>query len=150
MSKKDKNETLRQVKSRLSMREPLAQCLGVIADITDRLSLNKRPTDEGEQKAFLADELAKAREVVPSIKSFGRKFPSLTCSIATGIGKTRLMAATIYYLHQVHGIKHFFILAPNLTLYNKLLRDFGDPGYDKYVFKGLAEYVASPDRKSVV
>ena len=144
MSKKDKNETLRQVKSRLSMREPLAQCLGVIADITDRLSLNKRPTDEGEQKAFLADELAKAREEVPSIKSFGRKFPSLTCSIATGIGKTRLMAATIYYLHQVHGIKHFFILAPNLTLYNKLLRDFGDPGYDKYVFKGLAEYVTNP------
>lgn len=144
MSKKDKNETLKEVKSRLSMREPLAQCLGVIADITDRLSLDKRPTDQEEQKAFLADELAKAREVVPSLKSFGRNFPSLTCSIATGIGKTRLMAATIYYLHQVHGIKHFFVLAPNLTLYNKLLRDFGDPGYDKYVFKGLAEYVANP------
>ena len=144
MSKKDKNETLRQVKSRLSMREPLAQCLRVIADITDRLSLDKRPTDQEEQKVFLVDELAKAREVVPSLKSFGRNFPSLTCSIATGIGKTRLMAATIYYLHQVHGIKHFFILAPNLTLYNKLLRDFGDPGYDKYVFKGLAEYVANP------
>lgn len=144
MSKKDKNETLKEVKSRLSMREPLAQCLGVIADITDKLSLDKRPTDQEEQKAFLADELAKAREVVPSLKSFGRNFPSLTCSIATGIGKTRLMAATIYYLHQVHGIKHFFVLAPNLTLYNKLLRDFGDPGYDKYVFKGLAEYVTNP------
>ena len=144
MSKKNKNETLKEVKSRLSMREPLAQCLGVIADITDKLSLDKRPTDQEEQKDFLADELAKAREVVPSLKSFGRNFPSLTCSIATGIGKTRLMAATIYYLHQVHGIKHFFVLAPNLTLYNKLLRDFGDPGYDKYVFKGLAEYVTNP------
>lgn len=144
MSKKNKNETLKEVKSRLSMREPLAQCLGVIADITDKLSLDKRPTDQEEQTAFLADELAKAREVVPSLKSFGRNFPSLTCSIATGIGKTRLMAATIYYLHQVHGIKHFFVLAPNLTLYNKLLRDFGDPGYDKYVFKGLAEYVTNP------
>lgn len=144
MSKKDKNETLRQVKSRLSMREPLAQCLGMIADITDKLSLDKCPEDQEEQKAFLVDELAKAREVVPSLKSFGRNFPSLTCSIATGIGKTRLMAATIYYLHQVHGIKHFFILAPNLTLYNKLLRDFGDPGYDKYVFRGLAEYVTNP------
>ena len=126
------------------MREPLAQCLGVIADITDKLSLDKRPTDQEEQKAFLVDELAKAREVVPSLKSFGRNFPSFTCSIATGIGKTRLMAATIYYLNQVHGIKHFFILAPNLTLYNKLLRDFGDPGYDKYVFKGLAEFVTNP------
>ena len=126
------------------MREPLAQCLGVIADITDKRSLNKRPTDQEGQKAFLADELAKAREVVPSLKSFGRNFPSFTCSIATGIEKTRLMAATIYYLNQVHGIKNFFILAPNLTLYNKLLRDFGDSGYDKYVFKGLAEFVTNP------
>lgn len=144
MNKKDKNETLRQVTSRLSLREPLAKCLGVIADLTDKLSLEKRPDELAEQKTFLSDELEKAREVVPSLKSFGRSFPSFTCSIATGIGKTRLMAATIYYLHQVHGIKHFFILAPNLTLYNKLLRDFGDAGYDKYVFKGLAEYVTNP------
>lgn len=126
------------------MREPLGKCLDVIANITERLTLTKRPSDPAEQKDFLSDELAKAREVVPSLKGFGRSFPSFTCSIATGIGKTRLMAATIYYLHQVHGIKHFFILAPNLTLYNKLLRDFGDSGYDKYVFKGLAEYVTHP------
>lgn len=144
MNKNNKSETLRQVASRLSLREPLAKCLGVIADLTDRLSLEKHPDETTAQGAFLSDELGKAREVVPSLKSFGRSFPSFTCSIATGIGKTRLMAATIYYLHQVHGIKHFFILAPNLTLYNKLLRDFGDPGYDKYVFKGLAEYVTNP------
>ena len=116
------------------MREPLAQCLGVIADVTQRLSLEKVPSDKEEQKSFLKNELEKVQEIVPSIKSFGRNFPSFTCSIATGIGKTRLMAATIYYLNQVHGIKNFFILAPNLTLYNKLLRDFGDSGYDKYVW----------------
>jgi len=144
MNKPNKNEMLRQVQSRLSMREPLAKCLSVIADLTNNLSLKKRPANPTEQKAFLAGELDKACEIVPSLKGFERAFPSFTCSIATGIGKTRLMAATIYYLHQVHGIKHFFILAPNLTLYNKLLRDFGDPGYEKYVFKGLAEYVASP------
>lgn len=126
------------------MREPLAQCLEVIANITQELSLEKCPEEKEAQKAFLVEELSKAQAVVPSLKDFGRGFPSLTCSIATGIGKTRLMAACIYYLHQVYGIKHFFILAPNLTLYNKLLRDFGDPGYEKYVFKGLAEYVASP------
>lgn len=144
MNKKD--ETLKQVRDRLSMREPLVQCLKVIAEITDELSLEKSPTNGKEQEEFLADELTKAQKVVPSLNSFERKFPSLTCSIATGIGKTRLMAATIYYLHQAHGIKHFFILAPNLTLYNKLLRDFGDPGYDKYVFKGLAEYFAHPPK----
>ena len=49
MSKKEKNETLRQVKNRLSMREPLAQCLGVIADVTQRLSLEKVPSDKEEQ-----------------------------------------------------------------------------------------------------
>lgn len=144
MNKKD--ETLKQVRDRLSMREPLVQCLKVIAEITDELSLEKSPTNGKEQEAFLEDELAKAQKVVPSLYSFERKFPSLTCSIATGIGKTRLMAAAIYYLHQAHGIKHFFILAPNLTLYNKLLRDFGDPSYDKYVFKGLAEYVTHPPK----
>lgn len=126
------------------MREPLAKCLEVIAHITQALSLEKRPEEIKAQQEFLTEELARAQAVVPSIKNFGRAFPSLTCSIATGIGKTRLMAACIYYLHQVHGIKHFFILAPNLTLYNKLLRDFSDPGYEKYVFKGLAEYVTTP------
>lgn len=126
------------------MREPLAKCLEVIANITQELSLEKCSEEKEAQKAFLVEELSKAQAVVPSLKDFGRGFPSLTCSIATGIGKTRLMASCIYYLHQVHGIKHFFILAPNLTLYNKLLRDFGDPGYEKYVFKGLAEYVTSP------
>lgn len=144
MNKKDSKETLRTVTSRLSMRPPLAKCLEVIANITEQLSLEKRPEEKAEQKKFLATELEKARTIVPSLQDFGRNFPSFTCSIATGIGKTRLMAATIYYLHQVHGIKHFFILAPNLTLYNKLLRDFGDVGYDKYVFKGLAEYVTTP------
>ncbi|MCX4364026.1 MAG: DEAD/DEAH box helicase family protein, partial [Clostridia bacterium] len=71
-------------------------------------------------------------------------FPSLAFSIATGIGKTRLMAAIIAYLYQKHGIKHFFILAPNLTLYEKLKRDFGDTSYEKYVFKGMSEFVSSP------
>ena len=144
MNKKDRKETLRQVSARLSMRPPLVKCLEVISEITNKLSLQKPPIDSIERDTFLAEALEQVQGVVPTFKNFGRDFPSLTCSIATGIGKTRLMAASIYYLHQVHGIRHFFILAPNLTLYNKLLRDFGDPGYDKYVFKGLAEYVTNP------
>lgn len=126
------------------MRKPLREALQVIADITDELSLTKPPADKVEAKAFLKEELEKARTVVPSLKGWGRSFPSLTCSIATGIGKTRLMAAAIYYLNKVHNIKHFFILAPNLTLYEKLLRDFGDDGSEKYVFRGLSDYVANP------
>ena len=51
------------------------------------------------------------------------------------------MAACIAYLYLKKGIRHFFILAPNLTLYEKLIKDFGDTSYEKYVFKGLSEFV---------
>lgn len=51
------------------------------------------------------------------------------------------MGACIAYLYLKKGIRHFFILAPNLTLYEKLIRDFGDTSYEKYVFKGLSEFV---------
>ena len=32
-------------------------------------------------------------------------------------------------------------MAPNLPIYEKLIRDFGDPSYEKYVFKGISEFV---------
>lgn len=54
------------------------------------------------------------------------------------------MGAIIAYLYLKKGIKHFFILAPNLTLYEKLIRDFGDTTYEKYVFKGISEFLTSP------
>jgi hypothetical protein len=46
-----------------------------------------------------------------------------------GVGKTRLMGAFIAYLHLAHGINNFFVLAPNLTIYNKLIADFSDRGH---------------------
>lgn len=132
------------IKQRLSLRKPLAEALDVTAGIVEKLSLAKPPQEEQELKVFLKKELEKVKAIAPTIKDFDRDFPSLAFSIATGIGKTRLMGAIIAYLHLKHGIKHFFILAPNLTLYEKLKRDFGDPAYDKYVFKGISEFVANP------
>jgi type III restriction enzyme len=49
------------------------------------------------------------------------------------------MGAFITYLHLAHGIDNFFVLAPNLTIYNKLIADF-TPNTPKYVFKGIAEF----------
>ena len=54
------------------------------------------------------------------------------------VGKTRLMGGFISYLHLAHGINNFFVLAPNLMIYNKLITDF-TPNTPKYVFKGIAE-----------
>ena len=47
------------------------------------------------------------------------------------------MAAFITYLYTNHDIKNFFIVAPNLTIYDKLIKEFGDHNYKKYVFKGI-------------
>ena len=134
------NQTVNNIKQRLSLREPLAEALEVLAKLTDKLAL-KKPAAEEEYEAYLKEQLKVAQVVCPFCKNFERDFPSFAFSIATGIGKTRLMAACIAYLYLKKGIRHFFILAPNLTLYEKLIKDFGDTSYEKYVFKGLSEFV---------
>lgn len=132
------------IKQRLSLREPLAKALDVVVKLTDNLTLRKASAEENV--AFVKEELAKAQKVCPLCKDFERDFPSFAFSIATGIGKTRLMGACIAYLYLKKGIRHFFVLAPNLTLYEKLMRDFGDPAYEKYVFKGISEFVHNQPR----
>lgn len=119
------------IKQRLSLREPLAEALEVLTKLVDKLSLSKpdkqenKEAEEAEYKEYLENQLQSIKEVCPSCRDFERDFPSFAFSIATGIGKTRLMGACIAYLYLTKGIKHFFILAPNLTLYEKLMRDFG-------------------------
>lgn len=133
------NPTANNIKQRMSLREPLGKALDVVVKLTDKLLLKKPKVEE--QAAFLEAEMAKVQEICPQCKDFERDFPSFAFSIATGIGKTRLMGACIAYLYLKKGIRHFFVLAPNLTLYQKLIRDFGDPSYEKYVFKGISEFV---------
>lgn len=87
------------IRQRLSLRKPLAEALELTSRLTDKLSLQKLPkVEEGnkeQNEAFVAAELAKVKSIVPTVKSFDREFPSLAFSIATGIGKTRLMGAII-------------------------------------------------------
>jgi type III restriction enzyme len=94
-----------------------------------------RPHKSGDLKSAL-DII---RSEFPSVEDFEHAFPSLCFALATGVGKTRLMGAFITYLHLEYGIRHFFVLAPNLTIYNKLLADF-TPNTPKYVFQGIAEF----------
>ena len=135
------NQTSTYIKQRLSLRKPLQVSLDIVALLSEKLSLKKQPDDAEEAKEFLNEELAKVQEIYPQVKDFERDFPSLAFSIATGVGKTRLMGACIAYLALKKGVKNFFILSPNLTIYEKLIKDFGDPGYSKYVFNGISEFV---------
>ncbi|MBU2738162.1 DEAD/DEAH box helicase family protein, partial [Acidithiobacillus concretivorus] len=87
----------------------------------------------------VAAVLATLKAEFATLEDFEREFPSLCFALATGVGKTRLMGAFIAYLHLAHGINNFFVLAPNLTIYNKLITDF-TRNTPKYVFKGIAEF----------
>jgi type III restriction enzyme len=90
----------------------------------------------------LVVEMLKVKEAHPTTFSeFERDFPSICFSLATGVGKTRLMGAFIAYLNIAKGIKNFLVLAPNLTIYNKLIEDFSNPSHPKYVFQGISEFV---------
>ena len=128
--------TFNQIKQRLSLRLPLAEALETTAIIADHIPLHK-----SKRNTTLQEDLETIRELYPSCTNFQRAFPSFTHNIATGVGKTRLMGAIITYLYLAKGIKNFFILAPNLTIYDKLIKDFGDPAYEKYVFNGISEFV---------
>lgn len=121
------------IKQRLSLRTPLQEALDVVVRLSDDMELSK--------EVDLSDALEKVKALYPTCTDFEREFPSICFSIATGVGKTRLMGAIITYLYLEKGIRNFFVLAPNLTIYEKLVRDFGDPGHPKYVFKGIAEFV---------
>ncbi|MEQ8628293.1 DEAD/DEAH box helicase family protein [Ekhidna sp.] len=127
------NQKANYIKQRLSLREPLKESLDIVVQLCDELELKK--------DIDLSQELEKVTKAFPTCVDFEREFPSLCFSIATGVGKTRLMGACITYLHLEKGINNFFILAPNLTIYDKLIKDFGEPGYEKYVFKGISEFV---------
>ncbi|WP_179374412.1 DEAD/DEAH box helicase [Winogradskyella wichelsiae] len=126
---------INRINNRLSLRDPLRDSLQLVAYLAEELELKK----EVDLKA----ELDKVKQRYPSCKDFERDFVSLCFSIATGVGKTRLMGAFITYLYLKKGIRNFFILAPNLTIYDKLIEDFGNPNYKKYVFKGISEFVTN-------
>jgi type III restriction enzyme len=123
------------IANRLSLRAPQRESLEILDRICDLFSLEK-----GQDAA---QALATIRAEFANVTDFERGFPSLCFALATGVGKTRLMGAFIAYLHQAEGIRHFFVLAPNLTIYNKLISDF-TPGSPKYVFQGLSDFVIQP------
>jgi type III restriction enzyme len=121
------------IKQRLSLREPLQDSLDIVAQLCQELELKK--------EVDLVAELEKVKAHFPTCSDFERDFVSIAFSIATGVGKTRLMGAIVAYLYLQKGVKNFFILAPNLTIYDKLIEDFGNPAYHKYVFNGISEFV---------
>ena len=131
------NRIINAITGRLSLRSPQEESLRALAHVLDAApDMLKTERDVDAVLKILSSEF-------PTLTEFERDFPSLCFALATGVGKTRLMGAFISYLHLALGIKNFFVLAPNLTIYDKLITDF-TPNTSKYVFKGIAEFSAYP------
>jgi len=131
------NRHVNAIAGRLSLRPPQRRSLEILDRVTEIVAPRKGVDIE--------NALAVIRSEFSTVTDFERDFPSVCFALATGVGKTRLMGAFISYLHLAHGINNFFVLAPNLTIYNKLIADF-TPNTPKYVFTGIAEFATeTPD-----
>lgn len=129
------NREVNVIANRLSLRPPQRESLEILDRVCDIIPL--------EKNADIVRALQVVQSEFPSVSDFERDFPSLCFALATGVGKTRLMGAFISYLFKTRNIRHFFVLAPNLTIYNKLTTDF-TPNTPKYVFQGIAEFAVTP------
>jgi len=131
---------LNEIRQALSLRKPQADSLEILAKVAGEVwcgALGDRALPD------LAAQLEAVQKVCPTVKGFDHDFCSLCFALATGVGKTRLMGAFIAYLHEAHGIRNFMVIAPNLTIYEKLKADF-TPGTPKYVFSGISAFAGNP------
>ncbi|MCX6782556.1 MAG: DEAD/DEAH box helicase family protein [Candidatus Levybacteria bacterium] len=116
--------TLDKITKELNLRKPQEQSLVKLDALMSSFKIGDDPKDI-------------EAKLIGSLK-FDTEFPSFTFALATGVGKTRLMAAMIAYLYLNKGLKDFFILTPGETIYTKTIDNF-TPGSKKYVFEGLTD-----------
>lgn len=110
------SEIVNKIKYAMSLRTPQEEALSYLDAISSHCDYKKDSKDVVEAAA--SEYCEKQRKVKAEFD-----FPSFCYAMATGIGKTRLMGASIYYLYKTKGYKHFFILAPGNTIYDKLRKE---------------------------
>lgn len=127
-----------KIKWAMSLRDPQYEALKCFDNISSKIEYKTASKSEAEKAA--SENCQDPHKIVVD-KEFD--FPSFCFDMTTGIGKTRLMGACIYYLYKTKGYKHFFILCPGNTIYDKMRRETV-PGHPKYMFKGLEAEMGRP------
>ena len=120
----------------MSLRAPQEEALSYLDAISTKCEYKNGNKEKIEEVA--SENCENQRKICSKFD-----FPSFSYAMATGIGKTRLMGASIYYLYKTKGYKHFFILAPGSTIYDKLRKET-NPNHPKYIFKGLEAEMGKP------
>ncbi|MFA6973157.1 MAG: DEAD/DEAH box helicase family protein [Parcubacteria group bacterium] len=139
-------EALKYINGAMSLRAPQVKSLELFANYLESQSGQKLLARmKKETRGNIAEIMAESKKYFSTksetkeFEEFERAFPAYTLALATGVGKTRLMGAFVAYLYLVYNIQHFLIVAPNLTIFRKLLEDFSKASNPKYVFKGVQE-----------
>ena len=127
-----------KIKWAMSLRDPQYEALKYFAAISSKIEYRTSSKIDAEK---IASENCQEPHTIAVDKEFD--FPSFCFDMTTGIGKSRLMGACIYYLYKTKGYKHFFILAPGNTIYDKMRRE-SVLGHPKYMFKGLEAEMGRP------
>ncbi|MBK5898700.1 DEAD/DEAH box helicase [Catonella massiliensis] len=127
-----------KIKWAMSLRDPQYEALKYFDAISSKIEYRTSSKIDAEK---IASENCQEPHTIAVDKEFD--FPSFCFDMTTGIGKSRLMGACIYYLYKTKGYKHFFILAPGNTIYDKMRRE-SVPGHPKYMFKGLEAEMGRP------
>lgn len=127
-----------KIKWAMSLRDPQYEALQYFDAISSKIEYRTCSKADAEK---IASENCQDPHTISVDKEFD--FPSFCFDMTTGIGKSRLMGACIYYLYKTKGYKHFFILAPGNTIYDKMRRE-AVPGHPKYMFKGLEAEMGRP------
>lgn len=123
--------TVDYIANTMGLRKPQKASLKILDAILGDIRLSRDADLEGAREEI--------HGLYPIFSDFEHDFMSLTFALATGVGKTKLMGVFMTYLYANKGVRNFFVVAPNLTIYEKLKNDLGNPSPDneKYVFKGV-------------
>ena len=132
------SDYVKQISYAMSLRRPQQEALKYLDAISLNCDYKKNSKREIEE---IATEYCEDHRNIKVSESFD--FPSFCFAMTTGIGKTRLMGACIYYLYKSKGYRHFFVLAPGNTIYDKLRKE-SVPSHPKYIFKGLESEMGRP------
>ncbi|MFT8314994.1 MAG: DEAD/DEAH box helicase family protein [Clostridium sp.] len=122
----------------MSLREPQFEAMKTLDNICSKIDYKAYTKEQVEETASESCQIKSKIKVDDNLS-----FPSFCFEMTTGIGKTRLMGASIYYLYKTKGYRHFFILAPGNTIYDKLRKEVM-PHHPKYMFKGLESEMGRP------
>ena len=87
--------------------------------------------------------LGAVHAMYPIFSDFEREFMSLAFALETGVGKTCLGLLLPTCIPST-GIKNFFVIAPNTTIYDKLKKDLSDHNSPKCVFKWISYFSTPP------